>query len=196
MRTVVTPGAAVPTNGHADEIPEREPTAAEKRDDTLEREPDLIGQLLAAGEELKTIREVVEIWRVTRLPDGTIVRDADGKAQNHLALSIPIRPITDQELENCQRQMQKKERRFGRLEVTDADNPRYRSLVVYTATLPNETTGRRLWDDQRAWEHFNVVTGLDLVDKLLATGEKGLVFSRILEISGFVQEVAGEQAKN
>lgn len=194
MRTAVPDAAAV--NGHADDLPEREPTEAEKRQDTLDREPDLIDQLLAAGEELQDVREVVEIWRARRLKDGTILRDDEGKPIPHLVLSIPIRPISDAELEGCQRQMQKKERRFGRVEIVDSDNPRYRSLVVYTATLPDEKTGRKLWDEKKAWDRFNVATGFDLVDKLINVGEKGMVFSRILEISGFVQEVAAEQAKN
>lgn len=177
------------------EVPEVDATPEDRRQSLLERERDLLGQLLAAAEEAENETEWIEIERTERDSDGQILRGPNGQPVLRTVLRFPIRVLSEAEIEQCSRRMTKYVRRMGRREVEDADQVRYRSLLIYTATANDPETGRKVWDEPGLRDKLRVAANFDVIDKVLKPGEKLRVVSRVYELSGY-SDTEEEDAKN
>jgi hypothetical protein len=135
-------------------------------------EPDLLKGLLAAGQDAQT--ETVKI---------TIQRK--GKTY----FSFRIRPLTEQEYNEANEMatQYEKNRQLGIRMPVNRDDAMFRSLLIYKATVDEDR--KKLWDNQEAWRHFNVLSGHDLIDRVLLPGEKLAVVNKIDELSGYGAEL-------
>jgi len=74
---------------------------------------------------------------------------------------------------------------------TGTDTAKYRSLLIYTATVPEDR--QALWDNREVWQQLNVLSGWQVIDRVLLAGEKDAVLAKLDQISGFganLEEVA------
>jgi len=153
----------------------------QEREGLLAHEDDLLQGLLAAAED--TEEDVVPVQ---------IVR------QGKVALQFRIRPLRDYEYEECREQVTTYRRNaFGVRVPEETDPVRFRALLIYKATV--EEDRKRLWDNKAAWERLKVMSGPDLIDRVLRAGEKDAIVRKIDEISGYgadVERKMEELAKN
>lgn len=105
--------------------------------------------------------------------------------------SFRVRGLNDEEFEKCRDQATKvaKDRRLGNLAVPrEFNSAKFNSLVIYTATHDDDR--RALWDNKDLWEKAKVVTGWQLVDRVLKRGEKEKAIELIEKLSGYSDEEA------
>jgi hypothetical protein len=152
-------------------------------------------ELLASEETiLKDISGVLEAMEtVTTYETFEVIRD------NKKLFSFRVRGLDDEEIEKCRDQATKtvKDRRLGNLAVPrDFNAAKFNSLMIYTATHPEDR--KALWDNKTLWGKAGVVTGWQLVDKVLRRAEKDAVIELIEKLSGYDEgsETLEETIKN
>ena len=148
----------------------------EKREYMLQNEDAILRDVSGVLEAMETIIEY-KVFEVTR----------DGKE----LFSFRVRGLDDSEFEKCRDQATKvaKDRRLGSLAVPrEFNSAKFNSLVVYTATHPDDK--KVIWDNKDLWAKADVVTGWQLVDKVLKRGEKEKCIELIEELSGYSDEDA------
>ena len=148
----------------------------EKKEMLLNNEDVILQDVAGILEAMETITEY-KVFEVIR----------DGKK----LFSFRVRGLDDSEFEKCRDQATKvaKDRRLGNLAVPrEFNSAKFNSLVVYTATHPDDK--KAIWDNKNLWQKANVVTGWQLVDKVLKRGEKEKCIELIEELSGYSDEDA------
>lgn len=152
-------------------------------------------ELLTSEETiLKDISGVLEAMEtVTTYETFEVIRD------NRKLFSFRVRGLDDEEIEKCRDQATKtvKDRRLGNLAVPrDFNAAKFNSLMIYTATHPEDR--KTLWDNKTLWEKAGVVTGWQLIDKVLRRAEKDAVIELIEKLSGYDEgsETLEETIKN
>ena len=124
----------------------------------------------------------------------TIDITRDGKR----LFSFRIRPLSEEEYIKCRDKhtRRKKNKSLGVSMPTDTDTTKYRSQLIYNATVKEDRA--KVWDSKAAWNALSVITGIDLIDKVLRPGEKDRVLEVLDDISGYGVdfEDAEETAKN
>ena len=148
----------------------------EKKDYMVQNEDVILQDVAGVLEAMETIT-TYEIFEVVR----------DGKK----LFSFRVRGLDDSEFEKCRDQATKvaKDRRLGNLAVPrEFNSAKFNSLVIYSATHPEDK--RVIWDNKDLWQKANVVTGWQLVDKVLKRGEKEKCIELIEELSGYSDEDA------
>lgn len=110
------------------------------------------------------------------------------KRGEKVLLKFLIRPLTEEDLSKCRKKNTRvKQGRFG-VDKEKLDGARYRSQIIYEATVPETATGDvKIWDYKREviWPKLNVASGIDAIDAILKAGEKDRVVEAIENISGF-----------
>lgn len=155
-----------------------------KRDELLAAENTILQDISGVLEAMETITQY-ETFEVIR----------DGKK----LFSFRVRGLDDEEIEKCRDQATKavKDRRFGSLAVPrDFKSAKFNSLMIYLATHPDDR--KVLWDNKELWDKAKVVTGWQLVDRVLKRAEKDAVIELIEKLSGYDEdgETAEETLKN
>jgi len=148
----------------------------EKKNYLIQNEDAILQDVAGVLEAMETIIEY-KVFEVIR----------DGKK----LFSFRVRGLDDSEFEKCRDQATKvaKDRRLGNLAVPREFNlAKFNSLVVYTATHPDDK--KAIWDNKDLWTKADVVTGWQLVDKILKRGEKEKCIELIEELSGYSDEDA------
>lgn len=157
---------------------ENESTEQVSQADILNNEAGLLQGLLAAGADAQ--RDVRKV---------TI------KRHEKTYFSFRIRPLSEPEYrdadEKATRYQQNKQ--LGVRVPVERNDADYRSRLIYSATVPEDRA--QLWDNKTAWDKFNVLSGVDLIDQVLLPGEKRAVIVMIDELSGFGADLE-ETAKN
>lgn len=152
----------------------------ENRGQTRLYEDDILGGLLAAASFHNSCEETypVEIVR-----NGAVV------------LKFDIRPLSDDEYATAKEHNSKyaRNKNLGIKYVESTNTMRYRSELLYTATVPEDK--EKLWNNKDAWSKLNVLSGIDLIGAVLKAGEKAAVLSLIDRISGY-DITLEETAKN
>lgn len=103
--------------------------------------------------------------------------------------SFRIRPLSEKEWEHCREKNTKyqKNRKLGGMKLPESTSTTgYHSFLIYTATLDEDKA--KLWDNKRFWAAAGsgVLTGTDMVDKLIPlAGKKQEIVERIERLSGF-----------
>ncbi len=148
----------------------------EKKDYLVQNEDVILQDVAGVLEAMETIT-TYEVFEVVR----------DGKK----LFSFRVRGLDDSEFEKCRDQATKvaKDRRLGNLAVPrEFNSAKFNSLVIYTATHPEDK--KVIWDNKDLWQKANVVTGWQLIDKVLKRGEKEKCIELIEELSGYTDEDA------
>lgn len=145
-------------------------TKEERQDFLRSYENDILGGLLAAANFREDESEIhpVEIAR-----NGTVF------------FKFRIRPLSEAEYNRCREKYTtyKRNKQFGIRIPEKTDTERYRSLLIYTATLAEDR--KQVWDNREAWRALDVLTAVDLIDRVLKSGEKDAVLDLIDKISGY-----------
>jgi len=148
----------------------------EKKDYLIQNEEVILQDVVGVLEAMETITEY-KVFEVIR----------DGKK----LFSFRVRGLDDSEFEKCRDQATKvaKDRRLGNLAVPrEFNSAKFNSLVIYTATHPDDK--KAIWDNKDLWAKADVVTGWQLVDKVLKRGEKEKCIELIESLSGYADEDA------
>lgn len=112
-----------------------------------------------------------------------------------LLFSFRIRPLSEDEIQTCYKNATRysKPKQYGApKKAIETDRTKLRANLIYTATVDEDR--EKVWNNKRALDAFNVLSGVDLIDMVLLAGEKDLICDNIDEISGFNSDLE-EQAK-
>lgn len=149
------------------------------QEDYLTMEDDILRGLLEAAKDQEDETVTIEIAR-----------------NDKVYFRFRIRGLSEREYQDCREEATKykKVRQLGGIRAPeDTDSAKYRSLLIYTATVKEDR--KKLWDNKEAWRKLNVLNGPDLIDKVLRAGEKDAVLAKIDELSGYDEELE-DVAKN
>ena len=149
---------------------EEEMTPEEQSQALRTYENDILGGLLAAAgfredsDETKT----VEIAR-----NGVVF------------FTVRIRPLSEGEYNRCKERYTtyKRNKQFGVRIPEKTDTISYRSALIYEATIKEDR--EKLWDNRDAWRKLDVLSGVELIGRVLKAGEKDAVLDLIDKISGY-----------
>ncbi|PZM62243.1 phage tail assembly chaperone [Paenibacillus dendritiformis] len=159
------------------EVKGKEPIAKEE---LLDNETDILRGLLEAATDTQQDRKVIEIAR-----------------KGKVFFRFSIRPLSEEEYNTCRDKATKykKNRRLGGIKMPeDTDAARYRSFLIYEATVPEDQ--KKVWNNKAAWDQLNVLSGVQLIDKVLLPGEKEAVIEQIDRLSGYDLDDEGEEAED
>jgi len=150
----------------------------EKKEYLSQNEEVILRDVAGVLEAMETIT-TYEVFEVVR----------DGKK----LFSFRVRGLDDSEFEKCRDEATKvaKDRRLGSLALPrEFNSAKFNSLVICTATHPDDK--KAIWDNKDLWAKAkaDVVTGWQLVDKVLKRGEKEKCIELIEELSGYSDEDA------
>jgi hypothetical protein len=140
------------------------------REDVLLSEKDLLAGLLELG---------------NAKDDSAAFRKVPIYRAGVLKIEFRVRPIFEEEAQSCY----KRATRYAPAKpgqpkkAIETDGAKARSLLIYTATIDEDRA--KLWDNKKAQEGLNVLTGEDVIEKVLLAGEKDRIIDLIDEISGF-----------
>ena len=143
-------------------------------------ENDILGGLLAAANFTKEEDEIVPV---------EIVRNGA------LLIRFRIRPLSEDDYVRCKNRHTKyiRNKSLGIKLPEETNTSMYRNALIYQATV--EEDREKIWDNKQAWKQLDVLSGVELIGKVLKAGEKDAVCDKIDQISGFTG-VAEEIAKN
>lgn len=112
-----------------------------------------------------------------------------------LKFEFRIRPVSEEESIACHDHattFAPRKRGQPRREI-ETNMAKFRSWLIYTATVDEDR--KKTWDNKKAQEALGVLTGVDLIDAVLLSGEKDRIIDEINEISGYSDDME-ETAKN
>ena len=118
------------------------------------------------------------------------------KRDGKLKLEFRLRPISEEESQSCWRMATRyAPQKNGQPKVAIETNMvKYRSLLIYTATVDEDRV--KIWENKTALNAFNIVQGVELVDKVLKAGEKERIIDVIDDMGGFNEDNSGEIVGN
>lgn len=108
------------------------------------------------------------------------------KRGNRVLFSFTVRPLDEEEELACARKATKQIPhpngiKYGTIDGR-MDTAKFRSLKIYTATIDEDRA--RIWDNKQFQMQFDVMTGVEMIDKVLRSGDKDVVVDIISQISG------------
>ncbi|MNW34034.1 Phage XkdN-like protein [compost metagenome] len=139
------------------------------QEELLDNETDILRGLLDAAANTEEERKVIEIAR-----------------KGKVFFRFSIRPLSEADYNACRDKATKykKNRRLGGIKMPDdTDAARYRSSLIYEATVSEDQ--KKIWNNKAAWDQLNVLSGVQLIDKVLLPGEKEAVIEQIDRLSGY-----------
>lgn len=143
-------------------------------------EDDILGGLLAAANFQNDEDEIVPI-EIAR--NGVVL------------LKFRIRPLSEEEYSACKNRYTKyvRNKQIGIKIPEDTDTVMYRNALIYQATVDEDRA--KVWDNKEAWKQLDVLSGVQLIGKVLKAGEKDAVLEKVDSISGYSSTME-ETAKN
>ena len=143
-------------------------------------ENDILSGILAAADYKNSEDEIVPI-EIAR--NGAVL------------IKFHIRPLSEEEYHKCRERHTKyvRNKQLG-VKIPDHTNTaQFRNELIYQATI--EEDRNKIWNNKDAWKKLDVLSGVELVGRVLKAGEKDAVCDKLDEISGYsvTQE---EVAKN
>lgn len=159
-------------------------TPEEVREEMLINERDILSSLMGKDDEKKE----ADTLRID------VRRPSDKKT----LFSFRIRALEEHEYNRCREKhtKYKKNGRFGGIKIPEQTNTvMYHSELIYTATI--EEDRKLLWDNKKFWDAANVITGVDMVEKLIPyAGVKQRIVEKIEELSGYSDDDDDDDIKN
>lgn len=152
------------------------------KEEILMSEGDLLRGLIDAGKE----KDSADYYKKIQIRRNRVLK-----------FEFRIRPISEEESLACRERATKfapRKRGQPKREI-ETNISQFRSWLIYTATVDEDR--KKLWDNKKAMEAFNVLQGVDLIDAVLLSGEKDRIIDEINEISGYGDgDNTEETAKN
>lgn len=109
-------------------------------------------------------------------PTIKIIRD------EKVLFTFRVRALDEDEWQSCRRKSL-----MNRGKPTEeVNNARFINQVIYEATLEDDK--EKTWKVKQLWKQFGVVTGSELVGKILSVGEKNKIFEVISNLSGYYDD--------
>ncbi len=146
----------------------------EERDDLLRSQADTILEgIIAAAENVAEETQDVTIERAGRK-----------------FFKLTIRPVSDKKSKELRKKctVYSKNKTYGVRLPEDTDMTKYRSMLIYEATVNKDET----WDNKLLWKalesRYPIVTGWQTVDCVLLAGEKDRLMDAINALSGYQDE--------
>ena len=127
--------------------------------------------------------------------DESTYRKIQIKRGGVLKFVFRIRPVSEEESIKCHDHATKfapRKRGQPKREI-ETNQSLFRSWLIYTATVDEDR--KMLWDNRKAQEALDVLSGVDMIDAVLLSGEKDRIIDVINEISGYDDDME-ETAKN
>lgn len=157
---------------------EEKPLTEEEKQEVLrEQAEDILQGIIAASNQIAEERKEVTI------------------ARNGISyFKLTLRPLSEEEAKKLRRQCTtyKKNKTYGVRMPDETDMTKYRSLLIYTATVNKEET----WDNQKLWKalesRYPIVTGWQTIDLVLLAGEKDRIVDELNLLSGYVEDEEDE----
>lgn len=147
-------------------------------------EGDILQGLMDAAADLKTDTKLIQIAR-------------NGRTY----FEFHIRPLAESEYEKCRTKHTKyvRNKQLGIKMPEDTDNVKYRSELIYAATTAEDK--KKTWDNHKLWDSLSdrgidILTGLDVIDTVLRSGEKDRIVDEIDKLSGYESSNLEEVSKN
>ncbi|MFF2887019.1 hypothetical protein [Paenibacillus sp. NPDC057967] len=137
-------------------------------------------ELLAS--ETDILRGLLEAATAAQEETKTIQISRKGK----VLFLFRIHPLSEAEYNDCREKATtyKKNKRMGGFRMPeDTDTARYRSNLIYQATVDEDR--KSVWNNKAAWDQLNVLSGTQLIEKVLLPGEKDAVIEQIDKLSGY-----------
>lgn len=110
-----------------------------------------------------------------------------------------IRALSEAEYDSARTKHTKfvRNKQLGIKMPEDTDSVKYRSELIYMATVDKDKT----WDNKKLWSALSakgkdILTGTDVIDIVLKSGEKEAVVKQIDMISGYEDSNLEEVVKN
>ncbi|MGN0489331.1 MAG: hypothetical protein ACI4HO_08730 [Ruminococcus sp.] len=143
-------------------------------------ENDILGGLLEAANYRTDESEIVPIQ---------IIR------KGQIILEFRIRPLSEEEYTRTRDKYTKyvRNKNLGIRVPENTDTEMYRNALIYEATVEEDQAN--VWRQKDAWKALNVVSGPQLIGKVLKAGEKDAICDKIDQISGYTS-LQEEAAKN
>jgi hypothetical protein len=150
------------------------------QEEILMKEHDILAGILEAGRG----RDNADNYRKIQI-----------KRAGKLLFEFRIRPLTEEDQQNCARSATTyaPTKQGQPKKALDTNRAMFRSLLIYTATVDEDRA--KVWDNPKAKNALNVLDSTDMIDMILKAGEKSAVIAIIDEISGYTDETE-EIAKN
>lgn len=147
-----------------------EMTPEEQQETLRTYENDILGGLLAAA-AFREDHDEVKTVEITR--NGIVF------------FKFRIRPLSEGEYNKCKERYTKYKRnkQLGVRIPEKTDTISYRSALIYEATIKEDR--EKLWDNREAWRRLDVLSGVELIGRVLKAGEKDAVLDLIDKISGY-----------
>lgn len=104
--------------------------------------------------------------------------------------NLVIRPVSEKKSKDLRQKCTsyKKNRTYGVKMPEDTDMTKFRSMLIYEATVNKTET----WDNKELWKalesQYPVVTGWETIDQVLLAGEKERIVDAISALSGYRDE--------
>lgn len=110
-------------------------------------------------------------------------------------IKFRIRPLSEEEYTRVRNKYTKfvRNKNLGIKMPEDTDTDMYRNAIIYEATVEEDRA--KVWRNKEAWTQLNVISGPQLIGKVLKAGEKDAVCDKIDSISGY-SALAEETVKN
>ena len=127
--------------------------------------------------------------------DESTYRTIQIKRAGTLKFVFRVRPVSEEESIKCHDHATKfapRKRGQPKREI-ETNQSLFRSWLIYTATVDEDR--KKLWDNRKAQEALDVLSGVDMIDAVLLSGEKDRIIDVINEISGYGDDME-ETAKN
>lgn len=144
-------------------------------------EKDMLTTLLELSEEKTSVEAATEI---------------EIKRNGEVRLSFKVHQVSDEDIRRARKSATKNKpnpngRKLPPIEW-DRDETKYRSMVIYIATIPEDQ--KRVWGNAAFMEKKGCMEPYETVEHILNVGEKLAVFDRILELSGMADDDEGEES--
>lgn len=177
-------------DGAVSKVEEREFSEKETANQMRMHEEDFIQGLIDAAGYTQEEHQIIEIAR----------RDTK-TGDSRVYFRFSIRPLSEREYEKCKKKNTKyvRNKRIGMSMPSDTDNVKYRDMLIYEATIPEDR--EKLWDNKKVWDAMRnnglqIMNGLDVIEYSLIAGEKEKIVEQIDRISGFEDDSLEEVTKN
>ena len=165
-------------------VAEEEFTPEETRNQSRVYENDILKGMLEAADFKSTETQKIEIVRGDKV-----------------FFSFTIRPLSEDDFERCRKKHTKfvRNKQLGIMMPQETNTVKYKSALIYTATT--EASRRETWDNRQLWDALtdkgiDILTGTDVIDAVLMSGEKAAIIDKIEELSGYQDDNLEEVVKN
>ncbi len=109
------------------------------------------------------------------------------KRKDKILFEFSVRPLDEEEILLCRKNATSyvpdpRGKNYPKIEK-DFDVSKYRSWKIYLATIDNDK--KLLWDNRTVQNKLDVLQNINVIDKVLMSGEKEVICEIIDDISGY-----------